>query len=97
MYNTPPTFAWYLSGMVFKWLKEHGGLMEMEKRNREKANHLYSAIDSSDFYRNDVLAANRLRMNLPFLLGDDTLDKLFLEEAKESRRATCTQKPPRCG
>lgn len=82
MYNTPPTFAWYLSGMVFKWLKEHGGLVEMEKRNREKADHLYNAIDSSDFYRNDVLAANRSRMNVPFLLGDDALDKLFLEESK---------------
>ncbi|MGL9760335.1 MAG: 3-phosphoserine/phosphohydroxythreonine transaminase [Symbiopectobacterium sp.] len=82
MYNTPPTFAWYLSGMVFKLLKEQGGLVEMEKRNREKANHLYGAIDSSDFYRNDVLAANRSRMNVPFLLGDDALDKLFLEESK---------------
>lgn len=82
MYNTPPTFAWYLSGMVFKWLKEHGGLVEMEKRNREKADHLYGAIDRSDFYRNDVLAANRSRMNVPFLLGDDALDKLFLEESK---------------
>lgn len=82
MYNTPPTFAWYLSGMVFKWLKEQGGLVEMEKRNREKSDHLYGAIDSSDFYRNDVLAANRSRMNVPFLLGDDALDKLFLEESK---------------
>ncbi|MGL9734445.1 MAG: 3-phosphoserine/phosphohydroxythreonine transaminase [Symbiopectobacterium sp.] len=82
MYNTPPTFAWYLSGMVFKWLKEYGGLVEMEKRNREKADHLYGAIDSSDFYRNDVLAANRSRMNVPFLLSDDALDKLFLEESK---------------
>lgn len=84
MYNTPPTFAWYLSGMVFKWLKEHGGLVGMEKRNREKADHLYGAIDSSDFYRNDVLAANRSRMNVPFLLGDDALDKLFLEESKSA-------------
>ncbi|GAB7195491.1 hypothetical protein OS31_22920 [Dickeya oryzae] len=49
MFNTPPTFAWYLSGMVFKWLKEQGGLLEMEKRNQAKADLLYSAIDSSDF------------------------------------------------
>ncbi|MFB6434724.1 MAG: 3-phosphoserine/phosphohydroxythreonine transaminase [Candidatus Malihini olakiniferum] len=82
MYNTPPTFAWYLSGMVFKWLKEKGGLVEMEKRNREKAERLYSAIDSSDFYRNNVLAAHRSRMNVPFLLGDDALDKLFLKKSK---------------
>ena len=82
MYNTPPTFAWYLSGMVFKWLKAQGGLVEMEKRNREKADHLYGAIDGSDFYRNDVAPANRSRMNVPFLLADDALDKLFLEESK---------------
>ncbi|GAB7215078.1 3-phosphoserine/phosphohydroxythreonine transaminase [Dickeya oryzae] len=49
MFNTPPTFAWYLSGMVFKWLKEQGGLLEMEKRNQAKADLLYSAIDGSDF------------------------------------------------
>ncbi|KFX07116.1 3-phosphoserine/phosphohydroxythreonine aminotransferase [Pectobacterium betavasculorum] len=81
MFNTPPTFAWYLSGMVFKWLKEHGGLAEMEKRNQEKADLLYSAIDGSDFYRNDVAVANRSRMNVPFLLADSALDNVFLEES----------------
>ncbi|MCL6376908.1 3-phosphoserine/phosphohydroxythreonine transaminase [Pectobacterium brasiliense] len=81
MFNTPPTFAWYLSGMVFKWLKEHGGLAEMEKRNQEKADLLYSAIDGNDFYRNDVAVANRSRMNVPFLLADSALDKVFLEES----------------
>ncbi|BES84630.1 phosphoserine aminotransferase [Pectobacterium araliae] len=81
MFNTPPTFAWYLSGMVFKWLKEHGGLVEMEKRNQDKADLLYSAIDGSDFYRNDVAVANRSRMNVPFLLADSALDKVFLEES----------------
>ncbi|MDX6914506.1 MULTISPECIES: 3-phosphoserine/phosphohydroxythreonine transaminase [Pectobacterium] len=81
MFNTPPTFAWYLSGMVFKWLKEHGGLAEMEKRNQEKADLLYSAIDGNDFYRNDVAVANRSRMNVPFLLADAALDKVFLEES----------------
>ncbi|AIA71395.1 3-phosphoserine/phosphohydroxythreonine transaminase [Pectobacterium atrosepticum] len=81
MFNTPPTFAWYLSGMVFKWLKEHGGLAEMEKRNQEKADLLYSAIDGNDFYRNDVALANRSRMNVPFLLADSALDKVFLEES----------------
>ncbi|MBE5203063.1 3-phosphoserine/phosphohydroxythreonine transaminase [Pectobacterium quasiaquaticum] len=81
MFNTPPTFAWYLSGMVFKWLKEYGGLAEMEKRNQEKADLLYSAIDGNDFYRNDVAVANRSRMNVPFLLADAALDKVFLEES----------------
>ncbi|KHN52013.1 3-phosphoserine/phosphohydroxythreonine transaminase [Pectobacterium fontis] len=81
MFNTPPTFAWYLSGMVFKWLKENGGLAEMEKRNQEKAELLYSAIDNSDFYRNDVALANRSRMNVPFLLADSALDNVFLEES----------------
>ncbi|MCA5918887.1 3-phosphoserine/phosphohydroxythreonine transaminase [Pectobacterium brasiliense] len=81
MFNTPPTFAWYLSGMVFKWLKEYGGLAEIEKRNQEKADLLYSAIDGNDFYRNDVAVANRSRMNVPFLLADSALDKVFLEES----------------
>ncbi|MEH2920197.1 3-phosphoserine/phosphohydroxythreonine transaminase [Samsonia erythrinae] len=81
MFNTPPTFAWYLSGMVFKWLKEQGGLAEMEKRNQEKADLLYHAIDASDFYRNDVAVANRSRMNVPFLLVDPALDNVFLEES----------------
>lgn len=81
MFNTPPTFAWYLSGMVFKWLKGHGGLAEMEKRNQEKADLLYSAIDGNDFYRNDVAVGNRSRMNVPFLLADAALDKVFLEES----------------
>ncbi|MCL2895452.1 3-phosphoserine/phosphohydroxythreonine transaminase [Brenneria tiliae] len=82
MFNTPPTFAWYLSGMVFKWLKEQGGLLEMEKRNQDKADWLYGAIDNSDFYSNDVAAANRSRMNVPFLLANAELDKVFLQEAQ---------------
>lgn len=82
MFNTPPTFAWYLSGMVFKWLKEQGGLVEMEKRNKDKADLLYSAIDSSDFYRNGVALQNRSRMNVPFQMANPALDPLFLQEAK---------------
>lgn len=81
MFNTPPTFAWYLSGMVFKWLKEQGGLKEMEKRNQAKAELLYGAIDHSDFYRNDVAQTNRSRMNVPFQMADASLDKLFVQEA----------------
>lgn len=82
MFNTPPTFAWYLSGMVFKWLKEQGGLVEMEKRNKAKADLLYSAIDRSDFYRNGVALQNRSRMNVPFQMANPELDPLFLQEAK---------------
>ncbi|KID03411.1 3-phosphoserine/phosphohydroxythreonine aminotransferase [Hafnia alvei] len=82
MFNTPPTFAWYLSGMVFKWLKEQGGLIEMEKRNKAKADLLYSAIDRSDFYRNGVALQNRSRMNVPFQMANPALDSLFLQEAK---------------
>ncbi|MGH1473392.1 3-phosphoserine/phosphohydroxythreonine transaminase [Yersinia proxima] len=82
MFNTPPTFAWYLSGLVFKWLKEQGGLGEMEKRNQAKAELLYGAIDRTDFYRNQVATANRSWMNVPFQMIDPSLDKLFLSEAE---------------
>ncbi|WP_174847065.1 3-phosphoserine/phosphohydroxythreonine transaminase [Yersinia artesiana] len=82
MFNTPPTFAWYLSGLVFKWLKEQGGLGEMEKRNQAKAALLYHAIDSSDFYRNQIATVNRSWMNVPFQMIDPSLDKLFLSEAE---------------
>ncbi|MBP2197104.1 MULTISPECIES: 3-phosphoserine/phosphohydroxythreonine transaminase [Pantoea] len=81
MFNTPPTFAWYLSGLVFKWLKEKGGVAEMDKLNQAKADLLYGVIDNSNFYRNDVAAENRSRMNVPFQLADAALDKVFLEES----------------
>ena len=81
MFNTPPTFAWYLSGLVFKWLKANGGVVAMDKINQQKAELLYGVIDNSDFYRNDVAKANRSRMNVPFQLADSALDKLFLEES----------------
>ena len=81
MFNTPPTFAWYLSGLVFKWLKKQGGVNAMDKINQQKAELLYGVIDNSDFYRNDVAKSNRSRMNVPFQLADSALDKLFLEES----------------
>ncbi|WP_158784300.1 3-phosphoserine/phosphohydroxythreonine transaminase [Pantoea sp. BAV 3049] len=81
MFNTPPTFAWYLSGLVFKWLKEQGGVAELDKRNQAKADLLYGVIDKSDFYRNDVARGNRSRMNVPFQLADASLDKVFLDES----------------
>ena len=81
MFNTPPTFAWYLAGLVFKWLKQQGGVAAMDKINQQKADLLYSTIDGSDFYRNDVANSNRSRMNVPFQLADSALDSLFLEES----------------
>ncbi|QDY41513.1 3-phosphoserine/phosphohydroxythreonine transaminase [Candidatus Pantoea soli] len=81
MFNTPPTFAWYLSGLVFKWLKEKGGVAEMARINQAKASLLYSVIDQSGFYRNEVADENRSRMNVPFQLADAALDKVFLEES----------------
>lgn len=83
MFNTPPTFAWYLSGLVFKWLKEQGGVSEMEKINQEKAQLLYNQIDGSDFYVNNVHPENRSRMNVPFQLFKPELDGLFLEQAEK--------------
>lgn len=81
MYNTPPTFAIYLAGLVFKWLKKQGGLTAMEILNRRKAEKLYSYIDNSDFYANPVEIASRSLMNIPFTLRDDALDKAFLSGA----------------
>ncbi len=82
MYNTPPTFAWYLAGLVFQWLKELGGLEAMEAINRRKAEKLYSYIDGSGFYSNPVDPECRSLMNVPFILHDHNLDKPFLEEAE---------------
>ncbi|MCZ4293631.1 3-phosphoserine/phosphohydroxythreonine transaminase [Vibrio sinaloensis] len=83
MFNTPPTYAWYLSGLVFKWLKEQGGVAEVEKVNQEKAALLYNQIDGSDFYINNVHPNNRSRMNVPFQLAKPELDGLFLQQAAE--------------
>ncbi len=82
MYNTPPTYAWYIAGLVFQWLKAQGGLAAMGQRNKAKAELLYKAIDESGFYRNPVDPAYRSWMNVPFILPDEALDKPFLAEAK---------------
>lgn len=81
MYNTPPTFAWYLAGLVFQWLKEQGGLQAMGEINRRKADKLYGFIDASGFYSNPVAPSQRSWMNVPFILSDSALDKAFLAEA----------------
>jgi phosphoserine aminotransferase len=82
MYNTPPTYAIYIAGLVFKWLKRQGGLTVMEERNIEKSTLLYRTIDSSSLYFNKVSPAYRSRMNVPFHLADANLDSAFLEGAK---------------
>lgn len=84
MYNTPPTFSWYLAGLVFEWLKDQGGLTAMAAKNDAKAALLYNAIDSSDFYASRVHPDNRSKMNVPFQLADAALDALFLEKAEEA-------------
>jgi len=81
MYNTPPTYGWYLAGLVFQWLKEQGGLVGMAEINERKAKALYGAIDASDFYANPVDPACRSWMNVPFTLADAGLDADFLEGA----------------
>ena len=84
MYNTPPTFAWYLAGLVFKWLKANGGLEAMGKINQRKADKLYGQIDESGFYHNPVHKDWRSRMNVPFTLADPSLDATFLSESEQA-------------
>ncbi|QIK37955.1 3-phosphoserine/phosphohydroxythreonine transaminase [Caldichromatium japonicum] len=82
MYNTPPTYAWYLAGLVFKWLKGIGGLSTIAEINARKAQKLYAAIDRSSFYHNPVEPSARSWMNVPFTLAKPELDETFLKEAK---------------
>src|SRR5574344_852270 len=84
MFNTPNTFAWYLSGLVFKWIKELGGVGAMEERNKAKAELLYNFIDSCDFYSNNIDSSCRSRMNIPFFLKNSSLDQEFLAKSKEA-------------
>jgi len=88
MANTPPTYAWYLAGLVFEWLKEQGGLEGMAAINQRKAEKLYAVIDSSDFYANPVQKDCRSLMNVPFTLANADLDKTFLEEALKASLKT---------
>lgn len=85
MVNTPSTYAWYLSGLVFEWLLEQGGVDAMHQVNLEKAKLLYGYIDSSDFYANPIAPQNRSIMNVPFTLADANLDQLFLQEAEQNQ------------
>ncbi len=84
MLNTPPTFNWYLAGLVLKWLRRQGGLARMAERNRAKAERLYRAIDASGFYRNTVTPACRSWMNVPFTLPRPELDQPFVDQATQA-------------
>ncbi|MBL4827333.1 MAG: 3-phosphoserine/phosphohydroxythreonine transaminase [Spongiibacteraceae bacterium] len=84
MYNTPPTYALYLAGLVFQWLKDLGGLSAMETINRRKAEKLYAFIDNSGFYSNPVELSSRSSMNIPFILANAELDKEFLVQSEQA-------------
>lgn len=82
MYNTPPTYAIYIAGLVFQWLKKQGGVAAMEQRNIDKAALLYAALDADGFYQNRVAKEHRSRMNIPFYLSDESKNEAFLAGAK---------------
>ena len=82
MLNTPPTYAIYIAGLVFHWIKERGGLVAMEAHNRKKAAVLYDFLDATSFYRSPVVREDRSLMNVPFKLKDEALDGAFLKGAE---------------
>ncbi len=84
MHNTPPTYAWYLAGLVFDWLKTLGGVSAISKVNQQKAQFLYQTIDDSDFYVNNIDQQYRSLMNVPFWLMDESLNSEFLKQAEQA-------------
>ncbi len=88
MFNTPPTYAIYIAGLVFEWIKKKGGIVALEKINIRKAKKLYSCIDNSAFYDCPTESSSRSRMNVPFTLSNSELDGVFLEEAKAAGLVT---------
>ena len=84
MHNTPPTYAWYLAGLVFQWLKEQGGVANIAQLNQQKATLLYDAIDNSDFYVNHIAPQYRSLMNVPFWLKNEELNSEFLAQAEQA-------------
>ena len=84
MYNTPPTYAVYIAGLVFQWLKKQGGLKKMEEINRAKAAVLYDFLDQTEFYLSPVAKSDRSLMNIPFRLKNDKLDEEFLKQARQN-------------
>lgn len=84
MYNTPPAYGIYICGLVFRWLKEQGGLEVMQAHNIRKAKLLYDFLDSSKLFRGTVEKKDRSLMNVPFITGDEALDKAFVKAAEEA-------------
>ncbi len=84
MANTPPVFAWYIAGLVFDWVESEGGVEVMAKRNARKAQRLYAFLDQSGFYQNKVANAFRSRMNVPFILQDESRTQAFLAAARDA-------------
>jgi phosphoserine aminotransferase len=82
MLNTPPTYSWYIAGLVFDWVAGQGGVAALAEVNRRKAAKLYAAIDESGFYANPVVPANRSLMNVPFTLARPELEPVFSAEAR---------------
>lgn len=82
LFNTPTNFSWYLSSLIFKWLKKIGGIKKIEEINTEKSKLLYKFIDSSKFYKNDIYKKNRSQMNVVFKLKNKFLENLFIKEAQ---------------
>jgi phosphoserine aminotransferase len=85
MFNTPPTYAVYIAGLVFQWIKAQGGLKAMEQHNRTKAALLYDYLDSTSFYSSPIARDDRSLMNVPFKLRDDSLDEAFLKGAQAAK------------
>lgn len=81
MFNTPPTYAIYIMGLVFQWLKKNGGIDAIEKMNREKAKILYDFLDSSSLFKGTVAVKDRSLMNVPFVTGNEETDAAFIKEA----------------
>lgn len=84
MYNTPPTYSWYIAGLVFEWIREKGGIKAIAGINKCKADKLYAFIDNSGFYSNPVAPDCRSWMNIPFILAKPDLDGKFLELARDA-------------
>jgi phosphoserine aminotransferase len=84
MLSTPPIFNWYMAGLMFDWVKQQGGVEEMEKRNQRKSSLLYDFIDASGFYQNNIVASCRSKMNVVFSLSNENLNDDFLKQAESN-------------
>jgi len=82
--NTPPTYAWYMAGLVFEWIESSGGVEHMAELNQHKSETLYRFLDESAFYRNEIPAQFRSHMNIPFQIVDESLHGRFVAEAEKA-------------